>query len=82
MPARRKTGSHRKAAADREFETLLLRAAYYQGTQAAARRRAYPEERPRRIACSAGSCGAQVRPESDQTPGHNTRTASTSSAAL
>ena len=82
MPARRKTGARRKAAADREFETLLRRAAYYQGTQAAVRRRAHPEERPRRIACSVGSCGAQVRPESDQTPGHNTRSANTSSAAL
>jgi hypothetical protein len=30
MPARRKTGSHRKAAADREFETLLRRAAGFQ----------------------------------------------------
>ncbi len=28
MPVRRKTGSHRKAAADREFETLLRRAAH------------------------------------------------------
>jgi len=28
MPARRKTSSHRKAAADREFDTLLRRAAH------------------------------------------------------
>jgi len=30
MPARRKTGSNRKAEADREFETLLRRAAHCQ----------------------------------------------------